>query len=85
MTIATEIRTNTGYARTDQEAHAHMRQVFNKPADIDPPSRLPNHHPAQPTTAETQAIAELCNHLNSTQTRYPETESIRRYKINNNS
>ena len=36
MTIATEIRTNTGYARTDQEAHALMRQVFNKPADIDP-------------------------------------------------
>ncbi|NVN00081.1 putative transposase [Arthrobacter sp. SDTb3-6] len=85
MTIAREIRTNTGYARANQEAHALMRQAFNQGGDID--TTVPGHLTITldplPTQAKKQAIAKLCEHLTATQTRYPGTELILRYKIKN--
>ncbi|MDQ6740980.1 MAG: hypothetical protein M3021_11665, partial [Actinomycetota bacterium] len=35
-TLAREIRTNTGYARADDEAHALIRQALTNSGDIDP-------------------------------------------------
>ncbi|MEV8144218.1 putative transposase [Specibacter sp. NPDC078709] len=85
MTIAREIRTNTGYKRATQEAHALMRQAFNQTGDIDPtaPGYLTITLDPLPTKAKTAAVAELCAHLTATETRYPGTELILRYKIKN--
>ncbi|WP_449372220.1 putative transposase [Arthrobacter psychrolactophilus] len=83
MTIAREIRTNTGYKRANQEAHALMRQAFNQSGDIETtePGYLTITLDPLPTTAKTAAIAELCEHLTNTQTRYPGTNLILRYAI----
>ncbi len=87
VTIAREIRTNTGYKRADQEAHALMRQALNQTGDIDTtdPGYLTITLNPLPTKAKTAAIKELCAHLTSTETRYPGTQLILRYKINNHS
>ncbi|MEV8182986.1 putative transposase [Specibacter sp. NPDC078692] len=86
MTIAREIRTNTGYKRANQEAHALLRQIFNQTGDIDTaqPGHLTITLDPLPTKAKTVAAAQLCEHLNSTETRYPGTELILHYKIKNN-
>ena len=83
MTIAREIRTNTGYRRANQEAHALMRQMFNQTGDIDTtePGHLTITLDPLPTTAKTVAAAELCAHLTSTKTRYPGTSLILKYAI----
>ncbi|MCU6479913.1 putative transposase [Arthrobacter sp. A2-55] len=85
MTIAREIRTNTGYKRAGDEAHALMRQAFHSSGDIDPtePGFLTIRLDPLPTQAKTQAVAELCDHLTTTQTRYPGTELILRYEVKN--
>ncbi|WP_427015969.1 putative transposase [Pseudarthrobacter sp. P1] len=41
MTLAREIRTNTGYAKATNEAHALIRQAFHQSGDIDP--TVPGH------------------------------------------
>ncbi|MBG0741852.1 helix-turn-helix domain-containing protein [Paeniglutamicibacter antarcticus] len=83
MTIAREIRTNTGYAKAGNEAHALMRQMFNQSGDIDPtvPGFLTIRLDPLPTQAKTDAIIELCNHLTTTKTRYPGTNLILRYQV----
>ena len=83
MTIAREIRTNTDYARANQEAHALTRQAFNQGGDIDTTVRghLTITLDPLPTQAKTQALAQLCEHLTATETRYPGTEVILRYTI----
>ncbi|WP_426978425.1 hypothetical protein ACQCSU_04150 [Pseudarthrobacter sp. O4] len=82
MTIGREIRTNTGYKRAADEAHAIMRQAFNQPGDIDPtvPGFLTIRLGPLPTKRATQAIDELCEHLTSTETRYPADPQIRHQK-----
>ncbi|MDJ0315530.1 putative transposase [Arthrobacter sp. H35-D1] len=83
MTIAREIRTNTGYAKASNEAHALMRQAFDQSGDIDPtePGHLTIRLDPLPTRAKTDAIAELCQHLTATKTRYPGTNQILRYEV----
>lgn len=83
MTIAREIRTNTGYRRANQEAHALMRQIFNQSGDIDTtkPGLLTITLDPLPTKAKTDAAAELCEHLTNTKTRYPGTDLIFKYAI----
>ena len=85
MTIAREIRSNTGYKRANQEAHALMRQAFNQSGDIDPttPGYLTITLAPLPTQAKTQAVTELCEHLTATKTRYPGTNLILKYAIKN--
>ncbi|WP_427015474.1 putative transposase [Pseudarthrobacter sp. P1] len=85
MTIAREIRTNTGYRRATQEAHTLMRQLFNQSGDIDPttPGYLTIRLDPLPTKAKTAAAAELCEHLTATETRYPGTDLILKYTIKN--
>ncbi|XAS67023.1 hypothetical protein V3C33_16385 [Micrococcaceae bacterium Sec5.7] len=83
MTLAREIRTNTGYKRGADEAHALIRQAFSKSGDIDTtvPGHLTITLDSLPTKAKTNALAELCEHLSSTETRYPGTDLTLHYKI----
>ncbi|MDJ0313901.1 putative transposase [Arthrobacter sp. H35-D1] len=85
MTIAREIRTNTGYAKAGNEAHALMRQLFNQSGDIDPtvPGFLTITLDRLPTQAKTDAAAELCEHLTTTKTRYPGTDLVLRFTVKN--
>lgn len=36
VTLAREVRTNTGYKRANRQAHNLVRQIFVQPGDIDP-------------------------------------------------
>ncbi|MHA7177913.1 putative transposase, partial [Arthrobacter sp. Sr24] len=83
MTLAREIRTNTGYKRANQEAHALMRQMFHQSGDITTtePGYLTITLDPLPTTAKTAAAAQLCEHLTNTTTYYPGTNLILKYAI----
>ncbi len=83
MTLAREVRTNTGYKRGKDEAHALIRQALHQPGDIDPtiPGYLTITLDPLPTQAKTAAIAELCQHLTNTKTLYPGTNLTLRYTI----
>ncbi|QNE15585.1 helix-turn-helix domain-containing protein [Pseudarthrobacter sp. NBSH8] len=84
-TLAREVRTNTGYARGEDEAHTLIRQVLTGSGDIDP--RIDGYLTIRldplPTQRATTAISELCNHLTATETRYPGTDRILRFEIKN--
>lgn len=84
-TLAREIRTNTGYARATEEAHALARQALTDSGDIDTttPGYLTIRLDPLPTARATTAISELCQHLTTTKTRYPGTGLILRYEIKN--
>lgn len=62
-----------------------MRQAFNQPGDIDPtePGYLTIRLDPLATKRATKAIDELCEHLTTTQTRYPGTELILKFAIKN--
>ena len=83
--LAREIRTNTGYARKDDEAHALIRQALTGSGDIDPhmDGYLTIRLDPLPTQRATTAIRELCDHLTATETRYPGTDRILRFEIKN--
>ncbi|WP_211882351.1 helix-turn-helix domain-containing protein [Pseudarthrobacter albicanus] len=84
-TLAREVRTNTGYARAGHEAHALVRQALTGSGDIDPSQDgyLTIRLDPLPTQRATAAIAELCDHLTATETRYPGTDRILRFEIKN--
>ncbi|WP_248762124.1 putative transposase [Pseudarthrobacter sp. SSS035] len=84
-TLAREIRTNTGYARAAEEAHTLARHALTGSGDIDTttPGYLTIRLDPLPTARATAAIGELCQHLTTTQTRYPGTGLILRYEIKN--
>ncbi|BAS07557.1 hypothetical protein AHiyo4_09790 [Arthrobacter sp. Hiyo4] len=84
-TLAREIRTNTGYARATEEAHTLARQALTGSGDIDTttPGYLIIRLDPLPTARATTAIRELCQHLTTTQIRYPGTGLILRYEIKN--
>ncbi|MCY0906207.1 putative transposase [Arthrobacter sp. H14-L1] len=84
-TLAREIRTNTGYARADDEAHALIRQALTTSGDIDPShdGYLTIRLDPLPTRRATTAISELCDHLTATETRYPGTNQVLRYETKN--
>jgi hypothetical protein len=81
-TLARAIRVHTGYARANREAHVLIRQALTGSGDIDPHDGfLTVRLDPLPTRRATIAIAELCEHLTATQTRYPGTDLILRYEI----
>ena len=81
-TLARAIRVHTGYARANDEAHALIRQALTGSGDIDPRDGvLTVRLDPLPTRRATTAIAELCEHLTATKTRYPGTDLILRYEI----
>jgi hypothetical protein len=80
--LARAIRVHTGYARAGDEAHALVRQALTGSGDIDPGDGvLTVHLDPLPTGRATAAIAELCEHLTATQTRYPGTDLVLRYEV----
>jgi hypothetical protein len=80
--LARAIRIHTGYARANHEAHALARQALTGSGDIDPSDgTLTIRLDPLPTQRATTAIAQLCEHLTATQTRYPGTDLILRYEI----
>jgi len=81
-TLARAIRVHTTYARANHEAHALIRQALTGSGDIDPHDGvLTVRLDPLPTRRATTAIAELCEHLTATKTRYPGTDLILRYEI----
>jgi hypothetical protein len=81
-TLARAIRVHTGYARANDEAHALIRQALTGSGDIDPRDGvLTVRLDPLPTRRATIAIAELCEHLTATKTRYPGTDLILRYEV----
>lgn len=83
--LAREIRTNTGYASRDDEAHALIRHALTGSGDIDPRVDwyLTIRLDPLPTRRAMTAIGELCDHLTTTETRYPGTDRILRFEIKN--
>ena len=80
--LARAIRVHTGYARANHEAHVLVRQALTSSGDIDPRDGvLTVRLDPLPTGRATAAIAELCEHLTATQTRYPGTDLILRYEV----
>jgi transposase len=80
--LARDVRVHTGYARANHEAHSLIRQALTGSGDIDPgDGTLTIWLDALPTPRATTAIAQLCEHLTATQTRYPGTELILRYEV----
>jgi hypothetical protein len=80
--LARAIRVHTGYARANHEAHTLVRQALTGSGDIDPGDGvLTVRLDPLPTQRATTAIAQLCEHLTATQTRYPGTNLILRYEI----
>jgi len=81
-TLARAVRVHTSYARANHEAHALVRQALTGSGDIDPHDGLLTVRlDPLPTKRATAAIAELCEHLTATQTRYPGTKLTLRYEI----
>ena len=80
--LARAIRVHTGYARANHEAHALVRQALTGSGDIDPgDGTLTIRLDPLPTQRATTAIAQLCEHLTNTQTRYPGTNLTLRYEV----
>jgi transposase-like protein len=82
--LARDVRVHTGYARANHEAHTLIRQALTGSGDIDPrDGTLTVRLDPLPTQRATTAIAQLCEHLTNTQTRYPGTNLTLRYEIKN--
>jgi len=82
--LARAIRVHTSYARANDEAHNLARQALTGSGDIDPSDGiLTVRLDPLPTQRATTAIAQLCEHLTATKTRYPGTNLILRYEIKN--
>jgi hypothetical protein len=80
--LARDVRVHTGYARANHEAHTLIRQALTGSGDIDPgDGTLTVRLAPLPTSRATAAIAQLCEHLTATQTRYPGTNLILRYEV----
>jgi hypothetical protein len=77
--LARAIRVHTSYARANHEAHALIRQALTGSGDIDPSDGvLTVRLDPLPTRRAITAIAQLCEHLTATKTRYPGTDLILR-------
>lgn len=81
-TLARELRLHTHYARATHEAHTLIRQALTSSGDIDPSDGvLTIRLNPLPTPRATTALAELCEHLTTTRTRYPGTNLTLRYEV----
>ena len=80
-TLARDLRVHTGYARAADEAHTLISQALQQSGDIIPSDRtLTIRLDPLPTRRATKALAELCEHLTDTHTRYPGTDLLLRYE-----
>ena len=82
--LARDVRVHTSYARANDEAHTLIRQALTGSGDIDPGDGvLTLRLDPLPTQRATTAIAQLCEHLTATHTRYPGTKLTLRYEVKN--
>ncbi len=82
--LARAVRVYTGYARAADEAHNLIRQALTGSGDINPSDGvLTVRLDPLSTRRVTTAIAELCEHLTATETRYPGTDLVLRYEVKN--
>lgn len=83
MSLARDIRTNTGHRSAHNEAHALVRKILTQSGDIDPtvPGYLDITLDSMHTQRETAAAGELCEHLTAAETRFPGTDRILRFAI----
>ncbi|HEX5493581.1 MAG TPA: hypothetical protein VFX70_03275 [Mycobacteriales bacterium] len=82
--LARDVRLHTSYARAKHEAHVLIRHVLTHSGDIDPDpdnGTLTVRLDPLPTGRATRAVAELCEHLTATETRYPGTDLKIRYHV----
>lgn len=80
--LARTIKTGTGYARADHEAHTLLRTALTGSGDLNPTTGILHVHlDPLPTPRATTAIAELCQHLNDTHTIYPGTDLELHYSV----
>nr|MDQ2710564.1 hypothetical protein [Actinomycetota bacterium] len=80
--LARAVRLHTSYARANDEAHTLIRQALTGSGDIHPSDGvLTVRLDPLPTRRATAAIAQLCQHLTATGTRYPGTDLLLRYEI----
>ena len=80
-TLARDLRVHTSFARTPDKAHTLIRQALTLSGDIIPsPDTLTIRLDPLPTQRTTTAIAQLCEHLTNTHTRYPGTNLLLRYE-----
>ena len=79
--LARDLRVHTGYARAADEAHTLISQALWQSGDIIPGDGvLTIRLDPLPTRRATKALAELCEHLTATHTRYPGTDLLLRYE-----
>lgn len=83
MALARDIRTNTGYRSACNEVHALVGKILTQPGDIDPsiPGYLDITLDPLHTVRETNAAAELCEHLTNTENRFPGIGRILRFAV----
>lgn len=80
--LARTVVTDTGYSRARDEAHTFVRQALLSTGDLDPgPETLTVRLDPMPTPRATAALAELCDQLTTTHTRYPGTDLHLRYQV----
>lgn len=79
--LARDLRVHTGYARAADQAHTLISQALHQSGDIIPGDGvLTIRLDPLPTRRATKALAELCEHLTATQTRYPGTDLLLHYQ-----
>ena len=80
-TLARDLRLHTNFARTPDKAHTLIRQALQTPGDIIPSrDSLTIRLDPLPTQRATTALAQLCEHLTATGTRYPNTDLLLHYE-----
>jgi transposase-like protein len=80
--LARTVRTATGYAKADDEAHALIRAALARPGDIDPRGGILHIRlDPLPTRRETAAVGQLCDALTATETTYPGTTLKLHYTV----
>lgn len=83
MMLVSEIRVNTSYKAASTKAHNLVRQFLKHTSDLDPrhPGYLDVILDPMPTNSETTALTELCEQLTATQSMYPGTNRVLRYRV----
>lgn len=83
MMLVSDIRVNTSYKAASTKAHNLVRQFLKHTGDLDPrhPGYLDINLDPMPTNNETNALTELCKQLTNTQSVYPGTNRILRYRV----
>lgn len=81
-TLAGAIRTHTSYSHAGNEAHVLIRDALKNTGDIIPDDKvLQVRLDPLPTPRATRALAELCDHLNTTEARFPGTDLVMYYDV----